>query len=96
VALEGHPRVVPVHPAPVVGDPHEREPALVGVHRDARGPRVERVLDQLLHHGGGALHHLAGGDLVDETGGQEADAGHPGGRSTKVRLGIARRASADV
>ena len=37
-------------------------------------PRVERVLDQLLHDGRRPLHHLAGGDLVDEVVGKSLDA----------------------
>ena len=51
-------------PVPVVGDPDERQAALLEVDLDVPGPGVEGVLEQLLHHGGGALDHLAGGDLV--------------------------------
>ena len=40
------------------------------------GPRVERVLHELLHHGGGPLHHLAGGDLVDEVVREPLDRAH--------------------
>jgi hypothetical protein len=39
---------------------------LLGVDLDAGCARVERVLEQLLQHGGWALDDLARGDLVDE------------------------------
>ena len=61
--------------AAVVGDQEARKAALVGLHLDARGAGVERVLHQLLHRAGGALHHLACGDAIDGFGGQAAD-GH--------------------
>ena len=41
--------------------------------RDLRGAGVERVVDQLAHHRGRALDHLAGGDLADQLVGQFAD-----------------------
>jgi hypothetical protein len=41
--------------------------------RDLRGPGVQGVVQQLAHHGGRALHHLAGGNLADEFVGQFAD-----------------------
>ena len=51
-------------------------PPSVQRHGDAGGAGVERVLHQLLHRGGRALDHLAGGDAVDGVGGQDADGGH--------------------
>ena len=42
-------------------------------HRDAGGAGVQRVVDQLAHHRGRALDHLAGGDLADQLVGQLAD-----------------------
>jgi hypothetical protein len=41
--------------------------------RDLRGAGVERVVDQLAHHRGRPLDHLAGGDLADQRVGQLAD-----------------------
>ena len=37
------------------------------------GAGVERVVDQLAHHRGRPLDHLAGGDLADQFVGQVAD-----------------------
>ena len=54
---------------------------------------VERVLDQLLDHGGRPLDHLAGGDLVHEVLGQPADPAHAG-RSRSCRCHSASRLSA--
>ncbi len=48
--------------------------ALAHLDADPLGARVERVLDQLLHHRGGPLDDLAGRDLVDQVVGQQADA----------------------
>ena len=44
-----------------------------------RGAGVERVVDQLAHHRGRALDHLAGGDLADQFVGQFADGAARGG-----------------
>jgi len=50
----------------------ERLPALPR-RFDGRGPRIEGVLHQFLEDGGRTLHHLAGGELVDEGVGEDAD-----------------------
>ena len=42
-------------------------------HVDARGTRVDRVLDQFLDRVGRALDHLAGGDPVDQAVWQAAE-----------------------
>lgn len=63
--------------AAIVADADQADAAFLQVDIDALGARVERVLDQLLHHGGGPLDHFAGGDLVDEGVRELADA-HPG------------------
>ena len=47
------------------------------------GARVERVLDQLLHHGGRALDHFPRRDLVGDGVRQNGDAGH--GESYRTR-----------
>lgn len=59
--------------AAVVADADQADAALLQVDVDARGPGVERVLDQLLDHRGRAFDHFAGGDLVDQGVGQRAD-----------------------
>ena len=55
---------------------------------------VERVLEQLLDHRGGPLHHFAGGDLVGDLIGKNADAAHA--RSTIARSGTSHSASKDA
>lgn len=76
VAFEGEEGVFAVHAGAVVLDPHEGAAAVGELDLDAGGAGVEGVFHQLLHHGGGALHHLAGGDLVGDPGGEDADLGH--------------------
>ena len=66
VAFKAKQRVVTVHAGTVVCNADETPAAGLNLHGDARGPGVEGVLDQLLHHAGRALHHLAGGDLVGD------------------------------
>ena len=66
VALYGEIEVGGVHAASVVDDSDEPAPAAFDRHLDSPGPGIERVLDQLLHRRGRPLHHLAGGDTVDQ------------------------------
>ena len=76
MALERHLRVGAAHALAVVAHPHEAHPAVLDLDVHRAGPRVERVLHELLHHGGGPLHHLAGGDLVDEVVREPLDRAH--------------------
>ena len=76
VPLQRQPGVLRPHPRAVVRHADEAEAALLRLDGDGPGARVERVLHQLLHDRGGPLHDLAGGDLVDEPGGQDLDARH--------------------
>jgi len=50
-------------------------------HVDLQGSCVQGVVDQLAHHGGGALNHLTRGDLADQLVGEVAygAAGRGGG-----------------
>jgi hypothetical protein len=68
--------VLEVHPLPVVHDPDELATAFLHLDEDALRPRVERVLDQLLHHRGGSLDDLPRGDLVHDVLGQQPDHAH--------------------
>src|SRR5690606_5936936 len=52
--------------AAVVAHADELRPARLELDADRPRPGIERVLDQLLDHRRGALHHLAGGNLVHE------------------------------
>ncbi len=53
-------------PHPVVGDANQALPALLELDPDLRRAGVDRVLEELLHDGGGTLDHLPRGDLVHE------------------------------
>ena len=75
MALNRKRQVVGVHSVAVIGD-RQGDPSAIGHHDvDTPGTRVDAVLDQLLDRGGRPLHHLAGGDLVDQIGTENAD-GH--------------------
>ena len=64
VTVQTEQNILADHAASVVGDDDATLSALLDGHPDGTRPRVERVLDQLLHHRSRALHDLAGGDLV--------------------------------
>ena len=68
VPLDGEREVVRAHAPAVVDDADQPSPAGLDGDLDAARAGVERVLDQFLDGGGRALHHLAGGDAVDEHG----------------------------
>ena len=76
VAFEGEQRVVAQHAAAIVDDADEAPSA--GFDLDAQLGRagVERVFEQLLDDRGRALHDFAGGDLVGDLVGENADAAH--------------------
>ena len=76
VALEGQQRVVAQHAAAVVGDANQMPAA--ALHLDAKigGAGVERIFEQFLDDGGGALHHLSGRDLVGDRVGEDAYSAH--------------------
>src|SRR5699024_3313993 len=70
VAEEGYARVLGRHAAAVVRHADELPTAAAQLHRDVPRPGVDRVFKQLLHHGGGPFHNLAGGDEVRHEGGE--------------------------
>ena len=84
VPFEAEQGVVAAHAQAVVDHAHEAAPAGLDFHRDARGLRIERVLDEFLHDAGRPLNHLAGGDLIGDLFGQQADAVHCGGRVARA------------
>ena len=73
MALDGQQGVVAVHAGAVVPDADQAATAIHHVDLDARGAGIDRIFDQLLEHGSGALHDLARGDLVDHRVGQHAN-----------------------
>ncbi|GAB1412399.1 hypothetical protein MASR1M97_11350 [Candidatus Desulfobacillus denitrificans] len=71
--------------AAVVDDADLPHAALEQLHRDIARAGVEAVLQQLLHHRGRPLDHLAGGDLADEEVGKRLDGGHGSGMNYTLR-----------
>ena len=65
-------------PWPSSADANEPSSARLDLDANAGGSGVQRVLQQFLHHRGGPVHHLAGGDLVGNLVGKNADAAHKG------------------
>jgi len=63
------------HALAVVGNGNERLAAVPDHHVDTSGTGVDGVFHQFLDHRGRALHHLAGGDAVDD-GFRQAAEGH--------------------
>ena len=53
------------HAMPVVRHTDEADPAAHDFDLNRGRPRIHRVLDKLLHDGGGTLHDLARCNLVD-------------------------------
>ena len=96
VALDGQLRVVGRHPLAVVLDADQPLAAQLQRHRHPHGAGVEGVLDELLDRRGGPLDHLAGRDLVGQTGRQPVDPAHrsSAGSATGARARPARRPAA--
>ena len=76
VAFESEHGIVAHHAAAVVGDLDQFLPARLHLNANARGTGVQRVLQQLLHHRRGTLHHLAGSDLVGNSLGENVNLAH--------------------
>ncbi len=79
MAFDGQREVRRAHADAVILDQDAVHAAAFEQHGDAGGAGIERVLDDLLHRGGRAFDHLAGGDAVGGGLGEAADQG-PGGR----------------
>ncbi len=76
VPLQGKQDIVPVHPPPVVGDGDLGKAGTGDRNLDPVGGGVERIFQQFLDHRSRALHHLAGGNLVDHLFGKYPDPAH--------------------
>src|SRR5581483_5535710 len=76
MALEGEQSVVPDHPAAVINDLNELLASSLNLNLDSRGTRIQRVLQQLLDHGGGTLDNLPGGNLVGNGFGENVNSTH--------------------
>ena len=69
-------KVGSVDSAAVVTYPDQLEATATNLNCNGRGPGVDCVLRQLLHHGHRALHDLTGGDERNDAGVQLLDRGH--------------------
>ncbi len=76
VAFKGKHGVVAAHAVAVVGDADELSATGLDFNADAGCTGIEGVLEQLLDHRRGTIHHFAGGDLVGNLVGEDADAAH--------------------
>ena len=76
VTFEAEQGVIAAHAEAVIGHAHEAPAA--GLHFDGEAARagVEGVLNEFLDHAGRALDHFAGGDLVGDVLGEQANAVH--------------------
>ena len=74
--LEGQQRVVAHHAAAVIDDADQLASAALDFDPNARRACIQRVLKQFLNYRRRPFHHLAGGDLVSDLIGQNADAPH--------------------
>ena len=62
-----------IHADAVVLDPDQALPASSSGDLHPAGAGIDGVLDQLLDHARRPLHHLAGGDAIDQVFGKLAD-----------------------
>ena len=69
VAQKGGFRIFQRHAAAVVGHPQEGHAAVTDLNGDFGGTGIHRIFQQFLCNGGGALHHLTGGDQIGHMGG---------------------------
>ena len=68
MAEEGRLRVLPDHAAAVVGDAQEGHAAVLDLDGDHPRTGVNGIFNELLGHGGRALHDLAGGNQIRHMG----------------------------
>ena len=76
MALEGQQSVVAIHAVAVVGDADQLSPAAFDLDANAHGAGVERVLKEFLDDRCRPIDHLAGGDLIGNLIGKDADLAH--------------------
>ena len=94
MAIDRKRQILRAHAVPVVADADQPPPARPDDDLNAARPGVERVLDQLLHHGGRTLDDLACGDAIDKhrvetadrCGGRQIEGGGKGHRKRFSRL----------
>ncbi len=75
VPADRHRQLLGADAVAVIAHADQAHAALLDIDFDAARARIEAVLDELFDDRGGPLDHFAGGDLVDELIGEDAD-GH--------------------
>ena len=76
VAEEGGAGVLGCHAAAVIRHPQKGHAPVPDFHGDLGGTGIHGVLQQLLDHAGGPLHHLTGGNQIGNMGRQLNDGRH--------------------
>jgi hypothetical protein len=76
MALEGQQGIVTDHATAVIGDLDELFASGFDLNLDPGGTGVHGIFQKFLDHGGGAFHHLTGGNLVGNGLGKNVDASH--------------------
>ena len=74
MALQREARVFAVHARAVVADTDQCLAAVFQLYPHRLGTGIERVLDQLFHHGCRSLDDFTGGDLIRDVSRQQLDA----------------------
>ena len=94
MAIDRKRQILRAHAVPVVADADQPPPTRLNDDLNAARGGVERVLDELLHHGGRTLDDLACGDAIDKhrvetadrCGGRRIEGGGKGHRKRFSRL----------
>ena len=76
VRFDAEQRVVAVHAGAVIRHGNQPGTGFFNFNADMPGARVDRVLHELLHYGGGTLDHLSGGNPVAELFGHHFNLAH--------------------
>ena len=76
MALQGEQGVIPAHAHAIIRHADQAAPARPDLHSNLLSAGIQRILNEFLHHTGGPLHHLAGGDLVGDLFGKKVDPIH--------------------
>ena len=74
--LEGKQGIVTHHAAAVIGDLNQLLAAGLDLYLNALRTRVQRIFQQLFHHGRGPFHNFAGSDFVGNVLGKNVNAPH--------------------
>ncbi len=61
-------KIILAHATAVIPHPNQLDATLFHLHIQPLRTGIEAVFQQLLNHGRGAFHHLAGGDLIGKSG----------------------------